>query len=219
MTESKASHLRSTTAGGVAVLTSGGLDSAVLLGDMLTAGHEVHPVYVRGGLIWEEAELYHLRQFLAAVARPNLRPLTILEVPLLDLYGEHWAISGKNTPGIDSPDAAAYLPGRNILMVPKVMVWCHLNGIATVVLGHLAANPFPDATEAFFTSLERIANEAVKGSVQVIRPFASLIKAEVVLRGAGYPLDLTFSCLRPIGNEHCFSCNKCEERRLVMSGS
>ena len=46
---------------GLAVLVSGGLDSAILLGEALR--HEppaVQPLYVRHGLYWETAELQHL---------------------------------------------------------------------------------------------------------------------------------------------------------------
>jgi 7-cyano-7-deazaguanine synthase len=31
--------------------------------------------------------------------------------------------------------------------------------------------------------------------------------------GDGLPLELTFSCLRPVGGLHCGRCNKCAERR------
>jgi len=48
----------------------------------------------------------------------------------------------------------------------------------------------------------------------VLTPLAGLEKADVVRRGAGLALDLTFSCLAPDERfRHCGACNKCEERR------
>ena len=56
---------------------------------------------------------------------------------------------------------------------------------------------------------------AVGGSVRVRRPYADLglHKRDVLRRGAGLPLEHTFSCLRPAGGRHCGRCNKCAERR------
>src|SRR5437016_1148533 len=83
----------------LAVLISGGLDSAILLGDALRQGAVVHPLYVRTGLHWEGDELHHLERFLAAVRCPSLRPLHVLDLPVADLYGAHWSITGKDVPG------------------------------------------------------------------------------------------------------------------------
>src|SRR5437870_2635244 len=111
----------------LAVLVSGGLDSAILLGEALRTAAAVHPLYVRGGLSWEPVELLHLRRFLDAVHAPPLRPLTILEMPVADLYGDHWSLTGRGVPGADTPDAAVFLPGRNVLLLSKAILWCHLH--------------------------------------------------------------------------------------------
>lgn len=202
----------------IAVLVSGGLDSAVLVAELAAAGRAVYPLYVRCGLSWEPAELKHLTRFLAAIAAPNLCPLTILEAPARDLYGDHWSMTGTNVPGPDTPDAAVYLPGRNVLLLTKAILWCHLHRVPAVALGTLASNPFPDATPAFIDALARVTNEAVGGSVRVLRPYAGLTKSEVVRRGAGFPLEHTFSCLRPVDGRPCGACNKCAEWRAALAG-
>src|SRR5215470_7117195 len=97
----------------LAVLVSGGLDSAILLGEALRTHAAVHPLYVRGGLSWEAVELRHLHRYLDAVRAPALRPLTVLEMPVADLYGGHWSLTGRGVPGADSPDEAVFLLGRN----------------------------------------------------------------------------------------------------------
>jgi 7-cyano-7-deazaguanine synthase len=200
----------------VAVLVSGGLDSAVLLGESLHDRAAVHPLYVRCGLFWEPAELDHLRRFLAAVDGPALRPLHVLDMPVRDLYRDHWGLTGRGVPGADTPDAAVFLPGRNVLLLAKAMLWCHLHGVAEVQLAPLEANPFPDATPAFFAAYEAAVNQAVGGRVRVRQPYRGLHKTDVLRRGRGLPLGLTFSCIRPVDGLHCGACNKCAERRRAF---
>src|SRR4051794_31802891 len=113
----------------LAVLVSGGLDSAVLLGEALQSRTFVHPLYIRCGLFWEAVELDHLRRFLAAVDGPALRPLHVLEMPVGDLYPAHWSLTGEGAPGADTPDEAVFLPGRNVLLLSKAMLWCHLHNV------------------------------------------------------------------------------------------
>ncbi|HJZ97654.1 MAG TPA: 7-cyano-7-deazaguanine synthase [Candidatus Solibacter sp.] len=202
---------------GRAVLISGGLDSAILLGEMLREGRPVHPLYVRCGLYWEPAELGHLRRFLEAVHRPVLQPLHILEMPVADLYRDHWSITGRDVPAADSPDAAVFLPGRNVLLVGKAMLWCHLQAVPAVALANLHSNPFPDATPAFFDAYQDIVNRGIGGAVRVLRPYAGLRKLDVMQYGRDLPLEWTFSCIHPVNGKHCGACNKCAERRRAFA--
>ena len=194
------------------MLVSGGLDSAVALAE---AAHEgpVAPVYVRSGLVWESAEIYWLERFLQTIGAP---PLVVLNLPVADLYGAHWSLTGDDPPGADSPDEAVYLPGRNLLLLSKAGVWAVANGCASIVMGPLAANPFPDGTRAFFDSMGGAIGLAMglEDPLPVETPLSGLSKTEVVRRAAGLPIELTFSCLSPTpDHRHCGECNKCAERR------
>ena len=201
----------------LAVLVSGGLDSAVLLAESLPDHAAVYPLYVRCGLAWEAAEVDHLHRFLAAVAAPSLRPLHVLELPVADVYGDHWGLTGRGVPGADTSDEAVFLPGRNVLLLGKALLWCHLRGVPALALAPLAANPFPDATPEFFAAYGAVVDRAVGGSVRVLLPYLGLTKSEVVRRGRGLPLGLTFSCLRPLRGRPCGACNKCAERRRAFA--
>jgi 7-cyano-7-deazaguanine synthase len=200
----------------LAVLTSGGLDSAILLGDALRRHSAVHPLYIRKGLAWETVELDHLHRFLEAIRTPSLRPLQILELPVGDLYGQHWSITGRDVPGAETPDEAVFLPGRNVLFLAKALLWCHLHSVPVVALGVLGSNPFPDATPSFFRDFAAVVNQAIGGRVEVVTPFAGLHKNEVMHRGRELPLVWTFSCIRPVDGRHCGRCNKCAERRRAF---
>ncbi len=197
----------------LAVLVSGGLDSAVLLAEAARAYPAVYPLYVRTGLFWEAVERTYLDRFLHAIRAPNLRPLHVLEQPVADVYGPHWSITGEGVPAAGTPDADVYLPGRNVFLLAKALVWCHLNGAPEVATAPLECNPFPDATPAFYDGFAALVSGAVGGNVRVLRPYSALHKTDVLHRGRGLPLEHTFSCIRPTNGLHCGACSKCWERQ------
>lgn len=201
----------------VCVLVSGGLDSAVLARAMARRHAPVFPLYVRAGLRWEPVEEYWLRRLLKTIdAGGAIRPLTVARLPVEDVYGAHWSLTGRGVPGARSADGAVYLPGRNLLLLSKAAVFCALRGIPAVAMGPLKGNPFPDATPAFFRGFARLASRALEFPLRVLTPLARLSKAQVVQAGNGLPLELTFSCMRPVGRRHCGACNKCDERRRAF---
>ncbi len=197
----------------VAVLCSGGLDSAVLLVDVARTAGSAVPVFVRAGHVWEEAERAALARFTAAVADARIAPIHDLTVPMADVYGAHWSITGRDPPGWDAPDEEVELPGRNLILLAKALVLAARHDWPTVALGSLAGNPFPDATSTFFAALAGAASDALRTPLAVVAPYHERSKADVIRLGAGLPLGLTLSCLRPTpAGEHCGDCNKCRER-------
>jgi len=201
----------------VAVLVSGGLDSAILVAELLSQGSVVHPIYVRFGLAWELTEEAHLRRFLDTLKSPAPEPLTVLNVPIALIYGTHWSVSGDAVPDDRSADEAVYLPGRNLLLLAQPSVWCALNGVHRIALGTLKGNPFPDSSREFFDDFAALVRRGMGHSLEVVTPFAGLTKADVLAMGRGLALRHTLSCIDPQGGRHCGRCNKCAERRLAFS--
>jgi 7-cyano-7-deazaguanine synthase len=203
----------------VCVLVSGGLDSAVLVAT-LARRHEVQPLYVRSGLVWEPAERMLLARYLTALRRRGapIAPLAEVRLPADALYGRrHWSISGKGVPGARAAHASNYLPGRNLLLVTIAAVHCERLGIGAIALALLAGNPFPDATPRFLREAGRLAGTALGRRIAVRAPFRTLTKEQVIRRGRHLPLELTLSCARPRGIRHCGQCTKCEERRSAFA--
>ncbi|MEN6458485.1 MAG: 7-cyano-7-deazaguanine synthase [Thermoguttaceae bacterium] len=200
----------------IAVLASGGLDSCVLMGCLLRQGHAVQPLYVQCGLVWESEEVTALRAFLAAIATPKLAELIVFELPLADLYGSHWSLSGRGSPDAQSPDEAVYLPGRNALLTIKPAIWCAMHGIERLALALLAGNPFADATNEFLAGFESTLGRAMGSPLSILRPFATLKKEEVIHLGRDLPLELSFSCIAPAHGLPCGDCNKCHERQTAF---
>jgi 7-cyano-7-deazaguanine synthase len=177
----------------------------------------VNPVYVRNGLVWEKAELYWLRRFLRAVNRPGIGPLRVLDLPMQDVYGTHWSMTGTDVPDEASGWEEVYLPGRNLILLSKAAVYCGLNGIDAIALGPLKTNRFADSSAEFFEEFGKSVERAMSRPFEILTPFSHQSKREVMERGRTLPLDLTFSCLKPVGNMHCGACNKCAERMAAFS--
>jgi 7-cyano-7-deazaguanine synthase len=200
------------------VMLSGGLDSAVLAADEART-YVVHPVYVAGGLAWEEGEQRVIRELLSRPPFSNaphpVQPLTRLEFSMRDVYsGSHWAVTG-NPPAYDTPDEDVYLHGRNIALLSKAAVYAATRKISRIVVAPLAGNPFPDATPEFFAALNAAYSLGLAAPIEIAAPFATLHKEDVVKIGdrLGVPFELTLSCMNPSGTTHCGLCSKCRERR------
>lgn len=230
-------------------MASGGLDSCVLLGLMSQQFRETVPVYVQCGLRWEKSEIYWLKKYLralslrspgarnasVAIQHPVIHPLTVLSLPVGDVYGSHWSVAGghpkdappkrKNlredrVPGWDSSDDQVYLPGRNLLLLSKAAVFCAREGIPNIAMGQLKGNPFPDATPRFFRLAEEVLSTALNCQLRVLTPFLTMSKEEVKQMGEhlDLPLNLSFSCLAPRRDHRpCGKCNKCAEWERAMA--
>ncbi len=203
---------------GVAVLTSGGMDSCAMLAD--TAQRDVaHPIYVKTGMIWEAAEQAALDRFLQAIPSPNLMPLTILELPAKPLLGaQHWTMSNDEIPEYDAPDETVYIPGRNIVLISLAAIWCSLNNIHQIQIGTLAGNPFPDATPEFRELIAKSNATGLDHPLTVSAPLSNFHKPDILTKfGTRFPLHLTLTCANPASvdanaTQHCGACNKCRER-------
>ncbi len=201
----------------LAVLISGGLDSAILLGEALKVHPMVYPITIRCGLAWEKTEGEYLARFLSAMKGPRLAAQALLAQPVDDLYGRHWSMTGEQVPDARSSDDAVFLPGRNVFLLAKAIVHCHIQKIPALAMAPLQTNPFPDATPEFFHEMVAVVNRALKGEVALRLPYLNLHKREVMRRGQDLPLELTFSCIQPQNGLHCGRCNKCAERRHAFA--
>ena len=219
----------------VAVLFSGGLDSAVLL------VHEartaiVHPLYVSTGLAWEAEERLVATEILTLRALAGrVKPLVQLEFTMADLYPPtHWALTGS-PPAYDTPDEDVYLTGRNLVLITKASIYGAQHGVSRVALGSLAGNPFPDARPEFLAAMGTAASLGLNHRLDVAAPFSHMHKEDVIRLGIelGVPLENTLSCMNPDADQrgssgssgahpstrrmsgimHCGACSKCRERQ------
>ena len=198
------------------VLFSGGLDSAVLLALERRDADPVFPIHVRSGFAWEDAERRAIDRLLASpVFASGVAPLATLTVDMRDIYpATHWAVTG-HPPAYDTPDEDVYLDGRNIVLLSKTAVLAARLKSPRIALGSLSDNPFPDATPAFFDSMARALSLGLGHAIDIARPLVTFHKDRVIHLGVelGVPLELSMSCMNPVGDRHCGECSKCRERQ------
>ena len=202
----------------IAVLISGGMDSCILLWDLSKKYRRAYPLYIRTGLQWEKVELYWLRRFLKAMPDgiDSIQKMTVLNLPVGDLYHRHWSLTGHNVPDNQSDDLSVYLPGRNLLLLTKAALFCAIHHIGTLALAPLKGNPFPDSTRTFFRAFEKAASSGLDFPILILTPYRHLTKEEVIRKGQSLPLEMTFSCIQPSEKYHCGLCNKCAERQKAF---
>ncbi len=201
---------------GIAVLASGGVDSAILLHHLADRGERIHPVFVRQGFRWERTEHLWLTRFLKAAPRPEFEPPEVLVLPLADLYPEgHFGLGGA-VPVAGTPDEDCYLPGRNTTIFAKAGVFAAMRNLRAIALGALNGNPFPDASPRFFRETAALLSRGLDHPLEILAPFRDKTKVEVLGLGRSLPLELTFSCLEPAGELNCGLCSKCHERMTAF---
>ena len=206
------------------MLFSGGLDSAVLLADVAAAARRnrsgpVIALYVSVGFAWEDAERRAAASLLATPPFAGVSNLVELSFDMRDVFPPtHWAVRGA-PPEYDTPDEDVYIDGRNVILLSKAAVYMAAAvrprpSAATLFIGPLAGNPFPDATAEFFAAMARSLSLGLALPISVAAPFAAMHKADVIRRGLelGVPLERTLSCMNPRNGRQCGACSKCRER-------
>lgn len=200
----------------VVLVYSGGLDSTVLLYDLLEDGHTVHALSVNYGQ-------RHAKEmtFAAAMAKrlgvlhrvADLRSVT----PLL-------AGSSLTSSDILVPDGhyaeetmkATVVPNRNMIFLAIAAGWAiSLKADAIAYAAHSGDHAiYPDCRVEFADAMRHAIGLADWHKVDLVRPFVSLTKADIVRRGAqlSVPFADTWSCYKG-GELHCGRCGTCIERR------
>tara|TARA_B100001964_G_scaffold242811_1_gene318742 strand:+ start:1194 stop:1853 length:660 start_codon:yes stop_codon:yes gene_type:complete len=196
----------------IAVLTSGGLDSAILLAD-LAKSNKTRPIYVRSGLRWENEEISSLESFIETINNPLISEIVTLSIDGSSLYDKkHWSLNGE-VPAYHEPDESVYIPGRNLILVGLAAIWCSSHNISSIFLGSLKGNPFADATDNFINDYSEVLKIGLNKNISVQAPYREKNKVELIKEFKHLPLDKTMTCMQPVGMIHCNACNKCKERR------
>src|SRR5437016_5842408 len=170
------------------VLSSGGLDSSVLMLLMQGEGIEIRPLHVNYGQV---SELQEWRACGLVCAHLNIGPPQ--RIDLRDL--------GRIPSGITNrqrPDQSVYYPARNLLLATVGAAFAFSEGIDTVAIGLISNAIFPDQTRAFVTAAESAISEAIGHRMSVLTPLIALDNRDVlkIAKAYGLPIERTYSCHR-----------------------
>lgn len=201
-------------------LCSGGLDSTVLVYDLLAQGHTIdlltfdygqrHSKEIRFAfrtarrlaIRWDLVDLAHLGQLLGPSA------LTDRTVPV------------PKEPYSPEQIGVTIVPNRNAILASiaaGVAVARGYDGIALAV--HAGDHAiYPDCRPVFIEALESLLRIATGTQLYVSAPYLHLYKYQIVRVGlvADVPFELTWSCYEG-GAVHCGRCSTCLERKEAFA--
>jgi len=197
------------------VLMSGGVDSSLVAGLAQDQGVEVIPLFVDYGQLARDAELAACRRICDSLSLPD--PL------VMDLHG-----FGKVVPsGLTDPSRRinedAFLPGRNLLFVLAGAAVAQSRGASGVAIGLLddSTRLFPDQSQEFVQTAERLIAVALGSHIRVLAPLMSLTKADALALASSRGLEGTYSChagtALPCGR--CVSCLEAMKAQRIMEAS
>jgi len=193
----------------VLVLFSGGVESSALLVHYAKKDYLVFPLYVRFGYPWEEFELKSALRVLNFVKNryPNVESLKIRKIKAV--------LRKFRKP---KREKELEIPMRNLLLCTLGAKVGYGLGIYRLAHGSLGLYPFADSKRDYFDELEEVISKGLGVKFAIETPFYGMHKSEVLkLYGKEIPLELTLSCISPIGGKPCGECVKCKERKEALS--
>lgn len=205
---------------GAAVMYSGGMDSTVIVADLLSRGIKVFPIAFDDGSL-----NYQLRRRVAI--EESLKDLGILN-RLIEVRVPN------PEPLRISKDLFGFVPGYKMFMILAAMSYCQILNITSLYCGYNLDNQdggYLDEGQAFMTKLESLYYEtyAVEKNndfpfhrrIHILNPFFHFSKAEMTAHGAKLGVDFskTISCRQVqvgAGLVHCGKCEVCRRRAVAF---
>ena len=200
----------------VAVLVSGGMDSVVAL----HAAREEYEVVV--ALSFDYGSKHNHREI--PLARHHAEQLGVLHEVIELAFMNELVHSDLLQSGGEIPEGhyeesnmkATVVPFRNGIMLAIAAGLAESRGAEGLVIAAHSGDHaiYPDCREEFMASMGDAIELGTYGKINLIRPFISLRKEEIAVRGSELGVDFvqTWSCYRG-GEIHCGKCGTCVERR------
>ncbi|MMZ46527.1 7-cyano-7-deazaguanine synthase [compost metagenome] len=184
------------------ILYSGGMDSTVLLHDLLKQGYRVHPLffsYGQGATFGEKVKAsYWLTKY-------NINAHLIF-LPKMD-WTSSSTVKGSGT---------EYVEARNVIFLSYAMSYAEANKIPEIYTGFIGLNYYPD-TDPLFVKMMNEVSTHVSG-VQIKAPYVRWGKDDVFQHALNMGmdglelLDNTISCNLAFNDITCGECPDCLAR-------
>ena len=200
-------------------LLSGGLDSTVLISDMVHLGFEVEALSFEYGQ-------RHARELQAAQAVTEHLGIAHIIVPLpLATLAPTSSLTSKNIAvplGHYEDDSmrATVVPNRNMILLAFGIARAIATDVDVVAYAaHKGDHAiYPDCRAEFVHAMRKVATLCDYAPVALHAPYLTMTKADIVTRGASVraPFELTYSCYQGRA-AHCGQCGTCVERKEAFA--
>jgi len=198
------------------VIYSGGMDSSVLLYDLLLRqGFEVKALGVNYGQRHAK-ELYAAKRIAEKLG---------VEYRVADLRALRQFMQGSSQTdaAVEVPDGhyeegtmrKTVVPNRNSIMLNVAAAWAiSLKYDAIAYAAHAGDHAqYPDCRPAFVNAMRNLLSTVDWSPLELLAPFSDMSKADIARLGAdiGVPFEETWSCYKGL-EKHCGFCGTCQER-------
>jgi 7-cyano-7-deazaguanine synthase len=200
----------------VLVITSGGLDSTVLLYAHIANGDNVRALGVDYGQR-HKVELEYALKTANALKIPFM-------VARMDSLSELLPGSSQTSNHVAVPEGhyaaenmkATVVPNRNMILLAVAMGHALAHNCEAVSYAAHAGDHaiYPDCRPEFADAMDAAARLCDWKPMRLLRPFIHLTKSEIVAKGASLKVDFsqTYSCYAGKPGIHCGRCGTCVER-------
>lgn len=187
----------------IVVLTSGGLDSSLLMYLLKKDRHQLFPLHVDYG---HRAEVREWRSCRKICRYLDLKP------NIIHFVGMNLIPSGLIDANLDI-EKEAFLPTRNLLFATLGAAFGYSRSCNVVALGLLGNPIFPDQTKEFVSLAEKCLSSALGRPLRLLTPFITLDKRDTLqlARKSRLPLSVTYYCHSGEAKP-CGKCISCKER-------
>lgn len=200
-------------------IVSGGLDSTVLIYDLLSQSYDLHLISFDYGQK-HRIELDFARRTSSKLGLPH----TVVDITNLNgLLGKSTLTSNAVVPDghyAEENMRLTVVPNRNSIMLNIAAAYAITNNCSSIATAVHSGDHFiyPDCRPAFIDALEfllTVANDGfLPANFAVLAPYVHISKDRICARGheVHVPWEDTWSCYKG-GDIHCGSCGTCFERR------
>ena len=194
---------------------SGGMDSTILLAELVEDGYEVHPYFFNYG------SKHNAKEFDAAIAVAKHYGCSLTAIDMRGVLAT--STSGLTSTEIDVPEGhyeseemkANVVPGRNTLFIAALLSRAQAAGGGKIFLGcHFGDRAiYPDCRREYLVNLREAIYYASEWEVELQFPYVTETKSEMLLKtkDLDIPFHLTTSCYKG-GHLPCGKCGACQER-------
>ncbi len=186
----------------IVVLTSGGIDSALMLYLFKKENYDIFPLHINYNQLAEEHEWNSCK---AICKYFSLEPFN------MDILGFGKLPSGLTNKNLDIY-RDAFLPTRNLTFITLAAAYAYTKSTEMVAIGLLANPIFPDQTKTFIEKAETSIAEALGKPIRILAPLIELDKRDVLRLADEYSIPkVTYFCHSGT-DVPCGKCVSCIER-------